>query len=696
MATIEEAFDIALQHYRTGRLDQCEAVCRQVLQFVPDQSDCLHLLAVLEHSAGHHEPALGLLEHAIRAQDTNPTFFITLGMTHRALGSRDLAARAYRRALDLDPNLPEALSNLCHVLCDMGQHEEAVRLGRRAVELRPDFAAAHNNLANALKSLGSLDDAMEHYEYALRADPNHAEAYSNLGNAFAARNDLDDAIICHREAIRIRPGFAAAYCGLGHAQYRKNHVDEALESFQKVLEIDPAHTDAQLSIINILRDQGKLMLVESAVDGLRRLLARDPDNEDIHRNLLFTLNYQPGADPHLVCQEHRRWARKHEHLSATATHGNDPDPARRLRIAYVSPDFRNHAVAYFLRPLFEHHDPARVEIFSYAQVEKPDHVTAWFQERSAHWRNTVPQDDARVAEAIREDRIDIAVDLAGHTRGNRLLALARKPAPVQATYLGYPMTTGLSALDYRISDAVADPSESPTPGAESIVRLPCGATCYAPPPDAPAVTPLPALGPDRRGAVTFGSLSNPAKINHQVISLWSRVLLAVPGSRLCIARETIRGQFLEDFLANFLQQGVRPDQIQLRSTLEPHQRPIHRYQEFDIALDTFPYASHTTACESIWMGVPMVTVRGRTLGARMAASVLTQAGLGDLVADTPDAFVRIARTLASDLDALGTMRANLRARVAASPLCDGAGFTHELEKAYRWMWQQWCQHRAAA
>jgi protein O-GlcNAc transferase len=392
------------------------------------------------------------------------------------------------------------------------------------------------------------------------------------------------------------------------------------------------------------------------------------------------------ADPDTLFQEHCYWAQCHAAGLPVPVHTNDRDPERRLRVGYVSPDFYRHAAAHFLEPILRHHDPRQVEVFCYAEVAAPDAVTARFQSYAHAWRWTFGQSDAELIRQIQADGIDILVDAAGHSAHNRLLVFAHQPAPIQITGIGYPNTTGLSSIDYRLTDALTDPPGEPVRHSEELLRLPL-AFCYATPDIAPEVTPLPAL---TRGYVTFGSLHNLAKLNGAVLDLWAALLEELPSARLVIFRHLLQGQVREQLFQELTRRGIRPERFDLWHALEPGRTFLDVYAGIDVALDAFPWNSHTTACEALWMGVPVVTLYGNRYAGRMAADVLTAVGLPELVAQTPRGYVSIAAELAGDLDHLAQLRGSLRQRMAASPLCDGPTFTRSVEEAYRSVWRRWC------
>jgi predicted O-linked N-acetylglucosamine transferase (SPINDLY family) len=408
---------------------------------------------------------------------------------------------------------------------------------------------------------------------------------------------------------------------------------------------------------------------------------------------LFNANYDPAASAEALFAMHVRWGQDHEEPHRF-THENVPDPSRILRVGYVSPDFRENAVMVFMAPVLAHHDPAEVRVFLYGSVRRPDATTARIRTSSPAFRDISRLSDGAAAERIHADEIDVLVDLAGHLGEGRLPIFAQRPAPVQVTYMGYPNTTGLRAIDYRLTDAVADPPGEPSYHVEELFRLPRGFSCYAPPVEAPSVSPSPALA---RGWVTFGSKHKIEKLNPSVVSLWARVLHEVPRSRILLYRHRLDGEIREQVVQRFAAHGIAADRIDLRNRMPDGRHHLAVYEEIDVSLDAFPWTGPTTACDALWMGAPVVTWSGARHAERMVASILASAGLGECVARSPDEYVAIAARLAADVDALAELRRGLRARVAASPLCDGPSFTRDLEAAYRAMWQRWCAtHLGAA
>jgi hypothetical protein len=430
-----------------------------------------------------------------------------------------------------------------------------------------------------------------------------------------------------------------------------------------------------------------------AVAKFLEVLRRQPRCPVVHSNLLLALGHDPELEPQAVYAEHVWWDRLNGQGSAEKREfAAVADRKKRLRIGYVSPDLRRHAILHFIEPVLANHDAQQFEVFAYAEVRKPDAVTARLQKYFHHWHSTVGRTDLQVADQVRADGIDILIDLAGHTGGNRLGVFTHKPAPVQVTYLGYPSTTGLATIDYRLTDSVGDPPGEASYATEDLVRLPGCFCCYTPPPDAPEVGPLPA---GTNGPVVFGSTHKLVKLNNTVLDLWARLLLKSPATRLVIARDTLTDDIAHRLRQEFQQRGVDSNRVDLRRAVAEPDKFLEFYSRLDIFLDVFPWCGHAMTCEVLWMGVPVVTLRGDRFAGRMGASLLGQLGLSELVADSPERYLAIAAELAGDRERLAALRAGLRQRMRQSALCDPVTYTRGLEETYRWMWDRWCARQSA-
>ncbi len=688
MIPIREALDLALQHHRSGDLQSAERIYRTVLQTAPNDPDAWHRLGLLAMQIGRLDDAIECIQKAISYQPRDGAYHNNLAVCYQRKGDNAKALECFQEAVRVSPRWAEGRVNLGITLANQGRLPEAVEHYREAVELDSKSAPAHNNLAIALTRLGQLDEAGTHFRQALQLKPEFAEAHNNLGHVRMAQGKFDEAAGRYRKAIQLKPDYVEAHSHLGIALLKQGLAHEAVASFQKAVDLQPGNVEGWSNLGNALLMLGR---VSESVAASGRALQFDPLRQPALSNTLLALNYDPNIDPHTLAEKHRQAGESIAARSTPATsHPNVADPDRRLRIGYVSPDIRFSAAAAFIEPLVKQHDRSAVEVILYGDVLAPDAVTERISKLADRWRVINGLTDQQVADFVRGDAVDILVDLAGYTSANRLGIFAQKPAPVQVSYLGYPTTTGLPTIDYRVTDAIVDPEGDETLYTEKLVRLPHGFCCFQPPSDAPAVSPLPAR---KSGQITFGSLHNLPKVNDQVVALWSQVLSAVPGSRLVLFRDTFRGGADEYFRDLFRRHGVESPRVEFRHAAVSDSSYLAQYHDIDISLDTFPWSGHTTACESLWMGVPVLTLLGDRAAGRMVASVLERLGLNDWVAKSPAEYVESAQRLSGNLDALDNLRGSLRERLAASSLCNGQVFARDLEAAYREMWRTWCGPR---
>jgi predicted O-linked N-acetylglucosamine transferase (SPINDLY family) len=558
-----------------------------------------------------------------------------------------------RQIIAQDPHNARAIHLLGLIAYQAHQPAPAAEIIGRAVQLEPQNPSYRNNLGLAFFSLGQWDRAIEQYAVALRLNPSSADAHFNLANVLAHTNRLDEAVASYRRAIQLQPANAMALSNLGGALVRQGAVGEAIECFRKAL-------------------------------------ASAPDNAIVHDNLIYMMHFHPDFDAMSIREELRRWNEQFGAplQSQIRPHANSKDPDRPLRIGYVSADWREHCQALFTLPLLAHHDASRFHITCYSTVTAPDQVTCKIREHAGNWRDIAGISDDQAAELVRADAIDILVDLTLHMADNRLLLFARRPAPVQVTWLGYPGSTGLETVDYRLTDRYLDP---PDPArdewyTETSVRLPDSFWCYSPIPGAPAVSPLPAEA--NGGAITFGCLNNFNKISEPVLALWADVLRAVPASRLLLL--TTPGSHRQRTLDTLGRFGVEPQRIEFTPGRVPREY-LELYHRVDISLDTFPANGHTTSMDSLYMGVPVVTLPGQTAISRGGLSILSMIGLPELIASDRHEFVRIARELSADVPRLSHLRATIRQRMESSPLMDAPRFARGMETAFREMWRRYCR-----
>jgi len=543
---------------------------------------------------------------------------------------------------------------------------------------------------------GRLMEAEQLYRQVLARQPQHANALHMLGVVSAQQGRHDFAVQLLRQTIALEPQWPQAHYNLGNALRDLGQLDQASAAYRQTIALKSDHYDARNNLGNMLKAQGNL---DQAIAVYREILALNPAGIDADDNLVYGLHFAPDYDARAIAQEHRRWNQQHAAplKKPIQPHINNRDPERRLRIGYVSPDFCEHCQSFFTIPLLSQHDRRNYQIVCYASVPRPDAVTARLQGYADIWRDALSLSDEQLAGQIRQDEIDILVDLTLHMAGNRLLVFARKPAPVQVTWLGYPGSTGLAAMDYRLSDPYLDPlGMDESIYSEQTIRLPDSFWCYDPLDGREiVVNALPALESreGQAGRVTFGCLNNFCKVNQGILALWAQVLRQVPNSRLLLLAP--QGSPRQRLLAYLSQQGIDADRVAFFSH-QSRRDYLAVYHRIDLGLDSCPYNGHTTSLDSFWMGVPVVTLVGPSGISRAGWCQLSNLGLAELAGQTPEQFVQIAVNLANDLPRLQHLRATLRQRMEASPLMDAPRFAGNIETAYRQMWRKWCAAGVAA
>lgn len=675
------AFVEALAHHRAGRVNEALALYRRILEVDPRHADALHMIGEIALRAGRPDLAVELIGKALEIHGDASIILVTYGAALGAQGKLVEAAEVYGRALALDPKCAAAHCNLGSTLRELGRPADAAAACRRAIALQPDFPEALSNLGAALHALGDPAEAANAYRRALALKPDYVEALSNLGNALQELKQFDDAIACYARALTLRPNFAAIYVNLGGALQQMGRLEEAVEAYGHALSFAPGAADANSNLGNALRDLGRL---DEAIEAFQRALAAKPDYVKAHSNLLFCLNYAPDLPAETIFAEYRRWNARHAKPLAPAAprYALVRDPERRLRVGYVSPDLRRHSARHFIEPLFERHDKSAVEVFAYAEIMREDDVSARLKGWTDHWLRTTGMSDEALAERIRDDGIDVLVDFAGHTNGNRLLVFARRPAPVQVSWLGYGYTTGLDAIDYFLADARFAPPGSEGLFSERLARLPTFGA-YRPADDMGE----PAPRRDPAQPITFGSLTRSVRVNHRVTRAWAEILKATPGSRLVLNSLNFRSAALQRQLAErFASLGVEQERL----AMGYDSPPWDVLRSFDISLDCFPHNSGTTLYESLWLGVPFVTLAGRPSVGRLGAAILAAVGHPEWIASSEAEYVEKAAALAADASRLAEIKAALRDDVRASPLLDEFGFARAVEASYRTMWRRWC------
>jgi FkbM family methyltransferase len=568
-----------------------------------------------------------------------------------------------------------------------GQFREAEDLLETHLQQYPKDDAALNLSALIDYEYRNFNSAIEKLRSAIQLNDHEHRYHNNLGAAMKESGDIKGSIPCFHKAVDLYPDYCDAAYNLGSSYQAMGDLSLALTWYDYTLARDPEYHLAWNNKACTYKDQGK---IKEALEVFQETFRRKLNTDRYDSNFLFCLNYLEDIDPETVFRHHLEWSARHvpDFEYSQRNYPNDAVPNRRLRVGYVSADFRSHSVAFFMNPILIAHNREKFDIYCYADVALPDEITQTMMTNAEHWSNIHGMTDDMVFQCIQKDSIDILVDLGGHSGNNRMRLFARKPAPIQVSYLGYPNTTGLKAIDYRITDAIADP-----PGmtdrfyTEKLIRLPDGFLCYQSSVGCPDVTPSPCL---ENGYITFGSFNNRPKINATVIAVWSDILLRVPDSKLILKSSlALDMDARQELCSLFVENGINASRIQILPYLLFTEH-LAQYQQIDIALDTFPYNGTTTTCEALWMGVPVLTLVGNVHAARVGASILGHLGLSEWIVSSIDDYVSASVKLSADIGKLKQLRWSLRERFKNSSLMDKNRFTAKLEAAYRLMWFERC------
>jgi protein O-GlcNAc transferase len=642
--------DKGIAHHELGALEDADRHYRDALRKAPEHSRALYLSSVVALSGGDYQRAATLLERLIRAGQPSAIAFTNLGEARRRLGQEEAAIRAFTSAIETDPGLAEPRYNLALLLHDQRDVAAAIELYESALQRKADLPGALVRLVNAWREQGEPERAAEAYARFAPATSDSAELRAAVGNTLADMFQLD----------------------------------AALSHLRKGIELSPLNADAHAHYAAVLAERGD---IEDALAGFRRALELDPEHRYARGSIVYYAAFHPDYDARGLYEEAREFGRVHgEPLAIPATRRGHPNPERKLRIGYVSPDFRSHPTALFVLPLFRHHDREHYDVVCYSDAHAPDAVTAEIRASADEWHDVSALSDDAFAARAESDRIDVLVDLAMHGAHNRLLAFARRPAPVQLSYLAYPGTTGVPGIDFRITDPYLDPiGSSDEYYSERSVQLPETYWCYSPLGPTPEVRGLPAL---RNGHVTFGCLNGVKKLSPAALALFARVLRDVSSSRLLLVAPL--GEARTRILRTLAEHDVATERVEFVS-YQPREHYLETYGRIDCCLDTIPYNGGTTSIDALFMGVPVVTLMGRTAVGRAGTSIICNVGLPELVAASPDDFAVRAATITSDLDRLAELRRTLRARLSASPLMDAPRFARHFEAVVRSLWREYCR-----
>jgi len=656
-----------------------------------------------------------------RAADEQPNdagLHASLGAVLHRLGHLEEARNVLEKAVSLDTDSAISHDNLGVVLLQLGRREDALLHHRRALELKPDFAQARANHGLAIEQSGDIEAAEAEYREALRLDPKLVSPLCGLGRIHRVRSEFVEAEASFRKALKREPRRLTALNGLADVLLHSGRHSQALRLYRKAVRMLPHSIDAHVALANALstaaRDQEALAvyrrLERSGVGGFpilagkagclsnlgrfatadrlyRKALALNPHAAALRSGYIFNLHAAAAKTPRAALRELRKWERLHGAAPAVRRrhHERDRDPDRPLRVGYISPDLRQHVVRQFFEPVMRVHDADNFQFYCYAELAQEDFASDALRAVADRWYRTFRVSDEEVAAQIDRDRIDILVDLAGHTANHRLGVMTHRPAPVQATYLGYFGSTGLSSIDYWITDPVLHPPGTTEPATETIYQLPRCSFCYG----VPAHARVNAKRDSERSGVVFGCFNNASKVNMDVVNAWIAILAGCEGSRLVLKdRRFALGAVRRSWRERFARRGIEPQRVELLGN-SPHHEYMDTYNMIDIALDPFPRTGGTTTCDALWMGVPVVTLGGGRYVERLSATKLAAVGVSELITGSVEEYIATALALAADRERLAGYHASLRKRMAASPLCDPLSLARALEDAYRDMWKKY-------
>ena len=718
-ADLNAVFQEALRHHGAGQMAEAVALYDKVLQAMPNQPDALHLKGVAVFAMGARDEGIALVRRAIGVKEDSFDYHNNLGNLLWQTDQLADAEAAFRRAIGILPGHAAAHNNLGGTLNDAGRYEEALGAYRDALRIDPSNADTHGNMGVVMQRLGDLEGAEAALRRSVEMAPGAPEAHNNLGNVLKERGDLEGAEAALRRAVELSPEYVNALQNLGNVLIEQNRISAAVEMLERAVALQPENAPALVNLgagLNLLERQEEgvelalkaISLVPglpeahnnlgvalrglgynlAAEDAYREAVRLDPGHSSAHSNLIFTLDFNPayGVADHQA--ERRRWHDQHAAPLAPKSESfhNDPDPERRLRIGYVSADFRRHSAANGFGPMILSHDRDRYDVVCYASNLRRDDVTEKFQTAATEWCDCERMSDSDLAARIRDDRIDILVDLSGHSAGNRLLVFARRPAPVQVTAWGHAAGTGLTAIDYFFSDSIVVPDDETKLYAEAIRYMPSHLP-YMPPDPAPDVAEAPCVA---NGYTTFGSFNRLEKIGDEALRAWSQILDRAPESRLVIKSQALdRESVRADFEARLADADIDSARVQLLGG-DPQPAHLAKHGLVDVMLDPFPHGGGISTADALWMGVPVITLVGNTIAGRIGASALHAIGLDDLIAESEDAYIELALDRGRDAAFITEMRANLRSRVAGAPVGDAAQYVAAVEALYREIWGEWC------
>lgn len=679
----------ALNWLAAGEPKKAEPILRAVLRKRPTDLEALNGLAFVALEDRRFEEAADYLKQVLQILPQDVSLHFRYGVVLLEAKQHEEAKAALLDTIRLQPGFAEAYHKLGIVHMHLNEIELAVEAFRKAVRYKPSFVEAMNDLGNAHWHLGDYDNAKKAFRSALERKPDYDVAMINLSLALFQAHEYADAERLLNSALQSRSETGPILEALGRCQLGMGEPEKAKSYFLRALAINPHSGDYYNRLGHAYKLAGEQ---QQAVDCFKRAIALAPENFNFYPNLFSTLYFLPDVSQSEFFDLHEQFYQQFEssYVPLIKHPHQNPEPTRRLKIGYVSADFRFHSVAYFFRPLLTHHDRSNVEIYCYYNHQKIDAMTQELKALSDHWCHCLDMTDDALAAQIQRDGIDILIDLTGHFENDRLRVFARKPAPIQMIYLGFPGSSWIKAMDYRITDALADPVGQESYYVEKLLRLPASLWCFQPRSEMPGVTPLPALS---NGVLTFGSFNNFNKIDDDCYALWAKLLVAIPSSRLLMVTVPPSDTVRRSVLDKFAHYGVANDRVDMLPAMEAE--PFFAaIQSVDIALDPVNVNGATTTCEALWLGVPTLSLVGTRFLQRAGLSILAAAGLPGFAVADPDAFIAKAIEMELNIEQLSHLRMTLREQIANSPLCDADKFARDMEILYRQAWVQWCNEQA--
>lgn len=671
---IQESLNILIKAFQKGKYKEAETLAKNILKNIPDEPISWKILGIIYLTSGRFNKALYANQRALKLVPNAPDTCNNLAITFYNLGRYQEAIKTSKEALKIDKNFVQAYGNLADSLKAINKYQDAIIYLKQAIKLDPNKVETHVSLADLFQKIGKIDDALNAYENAIKLNSTYYPAYLNKANILNDLGRFFDAIDVYNQVIKIKPDLAISYYNLANVQKKLNNVEDAVTNYKKALEFNSNFADGHYNLANTFSNIGQLNKADQSYD---KALKINPKNPKIWSNKLLNLNYNENFSYEYIFNQHKLFDEQFSYLYKNSIKNRIKN--NRLRIGYVSADFRKHSVAYFIKALLKNHNRRLIETFCYYNNYIIDDTTELLKTFCENWRSIFEMDNKDVFRKIKDDRIDILVDLSGHTPGNKLLVFASKAAPIQITYLGYPNTTGLSTMDYRLTDKYADPGDSSDLlFSEKLIKLNKSFLCYSGNDDISSNKTIPQ---NKNNFITFGSFNNFKKISTTVIKTWSNILLAIPNSHLILkSSENIFDKNL--LLKKFFDEGVKKENIRIIDKLIDTQDHMKLYDEIDVALDTFPYNGTTTTFEALWMGVPVITLSGKIHMCRVSASILQNLNLHNFISCNTSDYEKIAIKMSKKKSYLSNLKRDLRDLLKKSNLCDGKSFTKEIEEKF--------------